>query len=64
MKRAQARLLESVPAMRGANSMGTPVLTFDFSTWTKYAPAFANPSLGQVYFNTATASIIANALVN
>ena len=35
-----------------------------FSTWTKYAPAFATPSLGQVYFNTATASIIANALAN
>jgi len=44
--------------------MGTPVLTFDFSPWTKYAPAFATPSLGQVYFNTATASIIANALAN
>jgi hypothetical protein len=44
--------------------MGTPVVTFDFTTWTKYAPAFAalNPSLG-VYF-IATASIIANALAN
>jgi hypothetical protein len=30
--------------------MGTPVVTFDFTTWTRYAPAFAtlNPSLGQV----------------
>jgi hypothetical protein len=34
--------------------------------WTQSAPAFAalNPSLGQVYFNIATASIIANALAN
>jgi hypothetical protein len=33
---------------------------------TKYAPALAalNPSLGQVYFNIAIASIIANALAN
>ena len=33
---------------------------------TKYAPAFAalNPSLGQVYFDIASASIIANALAN
>ena len=45
--------------------MGTPVVTFEFTTWTKYAPAFAalNPSLG-LYFNIATASIIANALAN
>jgi hypothetical protein len=41
--------------------MATPVVTFDFTTWTKYAPAFenVNPSLGQVYFDIATASIIA-----
>jgi hypothetical protein len=52
--------------IKGANGMGTPVVTFDFSTWTKYAPALAalNPSLGQVYFNIAIASIIANALAN
>jgi len=45
--------------------MGTPVVTFEFTTRTKYAPAFAalNPSLG-LYFNIATASIIANALAN
>ena len=56
------------PAMqiKGANSMGTPVVTVDFSTWTRYAPAFTalHPSLGQVYFNITTASIIANALAN
>ena len=43
------------PAMqiKGANSMGTPVVAYDFTTWTKYAPAFAalTPSMGQVYFN-------------
>jgi len=52
--------------IKGANSMGTPVVTFDFTIWTKYAPAFAalNPSLGQVYFEIASASIIANALAN
>ena len=46
--------------------MGTPVVAFDFTTWTTYAPPFVavNPSLGQVYFNIATASIIANALAN
>ena len=46
--------------------MGTPVVTVDFSTWTRYAPAFTalHPSLGQVYFNITTASIIANALAN
>jgi hypothetical protein len=45
--------------------MGTPSSRYDFSTWTRYAPAFAalNASLG-VYFNIATASIIANALTN
>jgi hypothetical protein len=34
--------------------------------WTKYAPAFAalSPSMGQVYFNIATASIIANDKTN
>ena len=34
--------------------------------WTRYAPASAalNPSMGQVYFHIATASIIANALAN
>jgi len=34
--------------------------------WTKYAPEFAalTPAMGQVYFNIATASIIANALAN
>jgi hypothetical protein len=42
------------------------VVTYDFTTWTRYAPAFSalNPSMGQVYFNIATASIIANALAN
>jgi hypothetical protein len=46
--------------------MGTPVVMFDFTIWTKYAPAFAalTPSMGQVYFNIATASIIANAQAN
>ena len=46
--------------------MGTPVVTFDFTIWAKYAPAFAalNPSMGQVYFHIATASIIVNALAN
>jgi hypothetical protein len=47
--------------------MGTPpVVTFDFTTWTQSAPAFAalNPLLGQVYFNIASASITANALAN
>ena len=44
--------------------MATSVVTFDFTIWTQSAPAFAalNPSLGQVYF--ATASIIANPLAN
>ena len=52
--------------IKGANSMGTHVVRFDFTIWTKYAPAFAvlNSSLGQVYFNIATASIIANARAN
>ena len=27
--------------IKGANSVGTPVVTFDFTTWTKYAPQFA-----------------------
>ena len=40
--------------IKGANSMGTPVVAYDFTTWTKYASAFAalTPSMGQVYFNT------------
>ena len=52
--------------IKGANSMGTSVVAYDFTTWTKYASAFAalTPSMGQVYFNIATASIIANALAN
>ena len=40
--------------IKGANSMGTSVVAYDFTTWTKYASAFAalTPSMGQVYFNT------------
>jgi hypothetical protein len=46
--------------------MATSVVTFDFTIWTQSAPAFAalNPSLGQVYFNIATASISANDQTN
>jgi hypothetical protein len=47
--------------IKGANRMGPRR-----HLRSKYAPAFAalNPSLSQVYFNIASASIIANALAN